>query len=149
MMSPLWAIVLGGSLCALLDGICVTALYRARGVNPLRTWQAVASAVLGPSAFRGGWPSGLFGIVLHCLVAFGAATVFVFASRSFALLVRHPYMTGIAYGILVFVFMNMVVVPLSAKPKQPVNISVVAVQLAIHIVLIGIPISLTTRFFVH
>jgi hypothetical protein len=44
--------------------------------------------------------------------------------------------------------MNMVVVPLSAMPKQPVNISIVLVQLAMHIVLIGIPISLTTRFFV-
>src|ERR1700692_901062 len=110
MTNSLWAIAVGGSLCALLDGICVTVLYGARGVNPLRMWQAIASAVLGPSAFRGGWASGLFGIALHCLVAFGAATVFVFASRSADLLVRHPYMTGIAYGILVFVIMNLVVV---------------------------------------
>lgn len=126
----------------------MTVLYGARGVNPLRMWQSVASAVLSSAAFRGGRPSGLFGIVLHCLVAFGAAAVFVFASGSFDLLVRHPYLTGIAYGTFVFVIMNMVVVPLSAMPKQPVNISIVLVQLAMHIVLIGIPISLTTRFFV-
>lgn len=148
-MNSLWAIAVGGSLCALLDGTCVTVLYGARGVNPLRMWQSVASAVLGPSAFRGGWPSGLFGVVLHCLVAFGVATVFVLACGSFDLLVRHPYATGMTYGILVFAIMNLVVVPLSAMPKQPVNISIVAAQLAMHIVLIGIPISLTTRFFVH
>ena len=149
MTNSLRAILLGGSLCALPDGTCVTLLYNAKGIKPVQMWQAVASAILGPSSFRDGWAAGLLGIALHCFVAWSVASVFVLASRNAPILLQHPIFTGIAYGLLVFVVMNMVVVPLSAMPKRPVNMSVVLTQLAMHIALVGVPISISARYFLR
>jgi hypothetical protein len=38
--------------------------------------------------------------------------------------------------------MNLVVLPLSAMPKRPVPAAVVATQLLIHVLFVGLPISL-------
>ncbi len=146
MLNYLRAILSGGGLCALLDGICVTLLSNAKGIRPVRVWQAVASAVLGPEAFHDGWAVGCLGIGLHCLVAFAAATAFVFLERNFDILLRHPLASGVIYGLIVFVVMNMVVVPLSAMPKQPLNVAILMVQLVMHIALVGLPISLCAKY---
>jgi hypothetical protein len=147
MTNLLWAILSGGGLCALLDGICVTLLYGAKGAKPIRVWQGVATSVLGPQAFRAGWSAGILGIGLHCLVALSAASAFVLVSRHAGILLRQSVLSGIFFGMLVFVVMNLVVVRLSAMPKQPLNISVLTVQFAMHIFLVGLPISLLAKYF--
>lgn len=48
----------------------------------------VASGILGAVAFRRGWVSGAFGLVLHSMISFAAAAVFVVASHHLPVVMR-------------------------------------------------------------
>src|SRR5215471_1253060 len=74
-----------------------------------RLLQGIASGVLGASAFNGGGATALLGLALHYLIALIWTLVFVAAFRSIGGLRRHLVLTGIAYGIVVWFVMNLVV----------------------------------------
>ncbi len=146
MSNTILSILAGGCLCALLDGVCVSALYLAKGVKFVQVWQSIASGLMGPAAYRGGWATASFGFALHCLIAFTVATVFVLSSQKASVLLRHDILGGIAYGIAVWFVMYVVVLPLSSfYPKQPLTFSTASVQIAMHVFLIGLPISVSTQ----
>jgi hypothetical protein len=140
-------ILLGGISCAILDGAASTIQFALRGVNPSRVWQGVASGLLGPDSFRHGTASAVLGLLCHFLIAMVAATVFSLAIRYLPSLVRHSLLTGALYGVIVFLFMNLVVIPLSAMPKRPFTWSGVITQVLIHIFCVGLPISLAASRF--
>jgi hypothetical protein len=60
-------------------------------------------------------------------------------------LAPHPIRSGVLYGVAVYVFMNFVVVPLSAVPKRPVSPGLAAVIVVVHMVCVGIPIAVAVR----
>ena len=89
--------------------------------------------------------SGL-GLAIHFLIAFTAATVFYVASRKFSFLTQHAVVSGLLYGIAVYVFMYWIVVPLTF-PNVHHSISRDLTAVIIHMVLIGLPIALVVRRF--
>jgi uncharacterized membrane protein YagU involved in acid resistance len=103
--------------------------------------------LLGEKSFRQGGKSVALGLLLHFTVAFSAATVFCLAARQLPLLIALPFVYGVLYGIAVFLVMNLIVVPLSARPKRPVNTAGVVAQILIHIFFVGLPISLSASHF--
>lgn len=132
------AILWGGLIAGTLDitAACTTAALR--GGSPVRTLQSVASGLLGPGAFEGGRATAALGLLLHFVIAFTAAAVFYLASRKLRFLVEQPWISGPLYGIAVYFFMNLVVVPLSAAPfKIPINFT----GLLIHVFCVGLPIA--------
>jgi hypothetical protein len=134
----LWAGLTAGALD--ITAACVTSALRGQ-TSPVRVLQSVASGLLGRDAFEGGLPVAALGLVLHFVIAFGAAAVYVAASRKLRFLVEHPVICGLLYGAAVHAFMNFVVVPLSAAPFQlPYNL----VGLTIHLFCVGLPIGLIT-----
>jgi hypothetical protein len=58
-------------------------------------------------------------------------------------LIDMPYRAGLAYGVITYIVMNLIVVPLRFGTWPPKPLSV-ATQLFAHIVLVGIPIALIT-----
>jgi hypothetical protein len=117
--STLKAILVGGLLVAVLDLTEVIAVYGlAVGMRPFRVPQAVASAVLGRASFGLGAKSVLLGLLLHTAVAFSVVAVYAVASRWLPALDRHPTLSGLAYGLGVYAFMHLLVLPLSAMPKE-------------------------------
>jgi heme/copper-type cytochrome/quinol oxidase subunit 1 len=58
-------------------------------------------------------------------------------------LTRHAVICGIAYGVLVYIVMNYVVIPLSnaARPKS-FNLLWVSCSVIVHMFLIGLPAAL-------
>jgi len=139
------AILWAGLAAGVLDIMAafVSSALRGRS-DPLLTLQSVASGLLGADAFEGGLPTAALGAVAHFVIAFGAAAVYVAASRKLRFLVEHPVVCGLLYGAMVYAFMNLVVVPLSAAPfKLPFN----PVGLGIHLVCVGLPIGLITSRF--
>jgi uncharacterized membrane protein YagU involved in acid resistance len=115
-------------------------------VGPIRILQAIASGLLGSDSFRGGFTTAILGLGLHFVIAFGATAVYFAASRRFSLLVERAFVCGLVYGVAVYLFMNLVVLPLSAiafNPAYPP--SAVATGLAIHMLCVGLPISLVVR----
>jgi hypothetical protein len=147
MSGTLQAIVWGGTTCAILDGLAATVQFRLLGIQPLRVWQGIASGLLGERAFRQGWVSGGLGLLLHFAIAMVVAIIFVETCLQAPVLARAYWIAGPLYGVAVFLVMNLLVVPLSARPKRPASSQVVAVQLIIHILFVGLPIALATNQF--
>ncbi len=137
----LWCGLTAGALD--ITAACVTNYLRA-GMGPATVLKSVASGLLGPGAFEGGAGVAALGLLMHFVIAFGAATLYVLASRKLRVLVEHPVVCGLLYGVVVYEFMNSVVVPLSAAPFEiPYNL----VGLTVHQFCIGLPIGLITGKF--
>lgn len=90
-------------------------------ISPLIILRAIASGLLGRAAFQGGLPGGLpvslLGLVLQWAMSLLIAAIFVLAARRLSWLIRRWVVAGLLYGMVVFVVMEFVVVPLSAAMK--------------------------------
>ena len=150
MTELLKAIMWGGAACGILDGVGASVQFALRGFEPLRVWQGVASGLMGERAFGMGWLSGGFGLILHFLIAAIVATVFFVACPHFPALQQFYWISGPLYGVIVFLVMHLIVVPLSARPNRPAPAMAVFVQIVIHMLLVGLPIALAAnRFLSH
>jgi uncharacterized membrane protein YagU involved in acid resistance len=141
------AICWGGAACAVLDGTAATVQFALKGIKPQRLWQAVGSGALGEAAFRQGWSSAALGLLAHWFIAFTAAAVFVATSQWFPFLLQDFVIAGVVYGIVVFLFMSQIVVPMSRRPPAPRSTAVIVTQLIIHILFVGLPISTAASHF--
>ena len=139
------AVVWGGLACGVLDITAALLVYGYLGAKPLRLLQGIAGGLLGPRAYSGGIATALLGLLCHFVIAFSAAAVYVAASRVTPFLVRHAVLCGVLYGIAVYFFMNRVVVPLSAAVKFPFSVKMMVIGIIIHILCVGLPISLAAR----
>ena len=139
------AIVSAGFTCGLLDITAAFVNWALRGVGPERLLQAIASGLLGPQSFRGGGSTAALGLAFHFFIAFSAATVFYLASRKLQFLTRRAILSGIAYGISVYLFMYWIVIPLSRIQRMPFSLSQTILAIVVHIVCVGLPISLNIR----
>jgi uncharacterized membrane protein YagU involved in acid resistance len=60
--------------------------------------------------------------------------------------VRQAIVSGLLYGIVVYFFMNLVVLPVSAFPHQvSFPISSLIIGLVVHMLCVGLPIALVVR----
>jgi hypothetical protein len=144
---PFQAILICGLIAGTLDitYACIFSYVR-RGTRPVVVLQSVASGVLGARAFTGGVETALLGGVFHFLIATGAAAVYYLASRQFRFLIKQPIISGILFGVCVYLFMNFVVLPLSAIPfKVSFPWPSLIGGLLIHMFGIGLPIALVVR----
>jgi len=140
-------ILLGGCCAGALDFIGACVSNYSRGVTPLGIAQSIASGLLGRAAFEGGYKTAGLGVALHFVIALGAATVFNLAALKLHWLLEHAYLSGALYGVCVFWFMQLVVLPLSAIAfKQNFAWPVVATGLLVHILCVGLPIALVARW---
>lgn len=139
-----WAGLIAGILD--LTGACVVAWWRA-GVTPVRVFHSIASGIYGAAAFTGGAKIAVLGVVLHFIIATTWATVYYLASRRISFLINQPLIAGVLYGVVVYLFMNFVVLPLSAVARRPVPLSSRLIQMLIIIFCIGIPIAFIVRRF--
>lgn len=139
-------IFLGGLIAGTLDILAAFVNSGLRGVSPTRVLQSIASGLLGADSFKGGFATAALGLVLHFFIATTATAVYYAASRKLKVLVDQPIVCGLAYGIPVYLVMNLVVLPLSAVPFKishaPVN---VATGVLILMFCVGLPIALVVR----
>ena len=145
-LSALSAILIGGAIAGALDITYAIGFSALRGVPPIRILQSVASGLLGAPAFHGGWPTAALGLLLHFCIALLWATIFYFASRAIPFLTRHPVISGLFYGFLIYALMNLVVLPLSAFPRKVTfPLLVLITGILVHMFCIGLPIALAVR----
>ena len=143
-------ILLGGLIAGTLDisYACIFSYIR-RGTRPNVVLQSVASGALGRSAYEGGAKTAALGLAFHFLIALIAAAVYYFASRGLRFMITQAVICGILYGVLVYLFMNCVVLRLSAihSTTWPWSYPWPALigGLLIHMFGIGLPIALITR----
>jgi hypothetical protein len=140
------AILIGGLVAGALDiAFACTFAYVRAGVPPAAVGRFIASGLLGSAAKGGGAAIVALGFALHFVIALGAATVFVLASRKIRLMTEQPFVAGPIFGVCVYLVMNFVVRPLSLVPPWKWNAVGVPLDLASHVFFVGTVIALATR----
>lgn len=143
------ALVTGGLIVGILDILDAFVFFYLRsGVRPARILQSISAGLLGrQAAVAGGLSTAALGLALHFVIAFAVVGMLYVGARQLPDLVRRPFVTGPIYGVIVYIVMNYVVIPLSAAgggsglPPAPVLIN----GLLIHIFGVGIPAAYFVR----
>ena len=113
-----------GARAALFAGLAggaadiLTAFVIYRPASPQLILQSVASGLLGPAAFQGGWGAAAIGLAAHFVLAVIWAVIFILAATQAPVVLRRPVLSGLGFGVVVYGVMNAVVVPLSAAPAR-------------------------------
>jgi hypothetical protein len=139
-------IVYGGLAVGTLDILDVIIFFGIRNhVGPARIFQSIAAGLLGMASFSAGITSAMLGLGLHYFIAFSVVAVYLIASRRWPPLRNSPFAYGPIYGVLVYLFMNHVIIPLSQAANGVKPLIVIVNGVAIHIVGVGIPAALFAR----
>jgi hypothetical protein len=143
---PAAYVLAAGLLVGTLD-IAYACLFWAlkAGVSSMRIFQSVAAGLLGEAAFAGGAATAALGLALHFLIATSMAAAYYLVSLRLPLLRREAWPCGVAYGLLLYAIMNYVVVPLSAAGAGARDPLWIWLGIAVHALLIGLPIALVVR----
>lgn len=139
-------VLFGGFVAGALDFAFATSFWALQGVAPQRVWQSVAAGLLGRSSFDGGTATALFGAALHYLIAMTMSLGYALPARRLGALLRHPWLLGALYGLLLYAVMTYVVVPLSAAPAGGAgNRLWITCSVLAHVVLVGWPCAWAAR----
>jgi hypothetical protein len=137
----LQSILVGGTVAGVLDLTSAFYFY-GRGVP-----RVIAAGLLGRGVIANGG-SGIYvlGILLHFFIAISAAAVFYAASRKLEFMTTNFVVSGLFFGIGLYLVMTLIVLPLSAlHSRAPLARRDVIQGLLIHMLIIGLPISFFVR----
>lgn len=134
-------VLVGGAVAATLDEASAFLTF-GWGVP-----RAVASGLLGASAFKGGAGVWVLGLAAHYSILLVAALLYGLASRRLPFLRVNFIVCGLFYGVAIYLVMNLIVLPLSAVPFPvgPFTAAALRHDLITHMLLVGMPISLSFR----
>jgi len=96
---------------------------------------------------QGGFWIGLLGLFFHFFIAFSFTLLFFLAYPKIKLLRYNPYIVGFFYGWFIGLFMNLVVLRLSALPTPVIEFPKVLIGWTILGVVLGIPVALIARWY--
>lgn len=122
----------------ILFAICLSVYF---GRNPMDMLRYVASGPFPPATEWGNAGSAL-GLAVHFSLMAIMAAGFVAIIRWRQAFLETPLRSGIAYGLITYVAMNWVVVPLRFHTPLPPKPLSIGTQLFAHIILVGIPMAL-------
>ena len=137
-------IILATLVCATLDILLAVMLTLMRGKEPAGMLRFVASGPF-PQATEWGVSGSVLGLVVHYGLMAIMVAAFVLAARSVPALINQPLLSGLIYGLITYVVMNLIVVPLRFPAAWPPKSFAIATQLFAHIVLVGWPLAFITR----
>lgn len=146
-----WRFVLaGGFVAGTLDIVYAIAFWAAmRGIPPHRILQRVASGLLGSASMTGGWGTAMLGLLLQYVIATSMAVVYFLVARRWPLLWQQPIRIGALYGVLLYIIMNHVVVPLSAAAPGSKDPLWVVLSIVVHAFLVGVPCAFFARLAIQ
>jgi hypothetical protein len=147
------AVILAASLVAALDLAYALLMWTViRPVTtPLRVLQSIASGLLGRSAYQGGWPTAVLGLGLHLFIALVWTLVFLAALRLLPPVRRWVsdrrgvVLVALGYGALMWLGMDLIVLPLSRARATPLGSPFFFINLAQHALFLGPPIVFLLR----
>jgi len=136
-----------GLLVGTLDILDAIIFFGLRGVSATRILQGIAFGLIGRTSYTLGMRSAALGLLLHFFIATTWAALYLLASRRLPLS-RHPWIYGTLYGILVYIAMNYVVLPLSHVGLRPLPPLIPLINgVGALIVCIGLPLAFIARRF--
>ena len=139
-------IVLAWLIVGVLDITSAFVIATLKGTGSVRMLQGIASGLLGPRSFDGGLGTAGLGLAIHFFIALMVVSVFYVASRKINFLTRQPLLSGLVYGIGVYLFMYWIVIRLVFPNAHP-SLSRDVTAVIIHMTLIGLPTALVIAHF--
>jgi uncharacterized membrane protein YagU involved in acid resistance len=140
--APVLSLVLAGGLIAgALDLTFAFVFYGQHGTTPLRILQFIASGVLGRASFQMGLASAALGAFFHFFTSVCAAAIYYLTSLRFSFLTRRVAISGAIFGVLMFLAMRLIVIPLSAIKPGPMPVGAIIGELCSHVFLFGMVIA--------
>jgi hypothetical protein len=134
MLKPIALATLISGTLDILFAMILTLIYGREIGNMLRY---VASGPF-PSATEMGAGGAILGLLVHFTLMAIMATVFMAFVRHRAVLLETPYRTALAFGVITYLAMNWLVVPLRFGTPLPPKAISIATQLFAHIVFVGL-----------
>lgn len=127
-----------------LDIAAAMATTALRGKSVTAMLQFVASGPFGDWPRSSGWIGAATGLAVHFAIMAVMAAAFVAAARRLPKVRAWRLFYGVAYGVLLYLVMYWIVIPLRwpSSPAAAVTPLSVLLPLAIHILFVGIPIAL-------
>jgi hypothetical protein len=138
------AILTTGVVVGVLDISSAFVIWWQRAVALQRGLQGIAAGLLGAKSYEHGMATAGLGLALHFFVAFVVVSIFYLASRRIAFLTEQPVVSGVLYGIGVYIVMYWFVLPMAFSTFRH-RLSNELLAVAIHVCLIGLPTALIVR----
>ncbi len=143
--SALKTVLWSGLVAGVLDSIAgVIVYYIYFGLNPLQVLQFIASGIYGPSAINGGVGMIVIGTFFHFLIAYVCALAYFFLYPKITVLRKYKVVSGLVFGLGIWLVMNLLILPYTHIPKSPFDLSLAIVGIIWHMILVGVPIALIT-----
>ncbi|MBA4055260.1 MAG: hypothetical protein C0490_11150 [Marivirga sp.] len=134
-------IVFAGLLVGTLDILAASIQTLIYGRSPLNMLKFVASGVFGSEALTGGPAFSFYGLFFHYCIAMGWTVLFFLVYPKLDFLSRNRILTGLGYGLFVWICMSQIVLPLSNTPSLPFKLSGAIIAVLILMAAIGLPLS--------
>lgn len=122
------------------------ASHFAEKFNPAKVLRGVAAGPFGDGMATGGAGAAALGLLTHYTLMTVMVTVFVLAAKRIPFLTQQPIVSGIGYGLIVYLFMYWVVL-VNRFPGAEARLGTpwgIGNALFSHLLLVGIPIALVT-----
>jgi hypothetical protein len=147
--SFLYAVATGTIAVALLDATDgVIYFWFTAHQNPIQVLQYIASGAFGAESYDGGLATALAGLVFHFIISFAAVLAFMVLYIRSSTVGNYAPAFGLAYGAVIWCFMNLVVLPMSAvSPTATFTPLSVIHGLIGHALFVGLPAAISARRF--
>ncbi|MEP6484330.1 MAG: hypothetical protein ABJB01_07765 [Rudaea sp.] len=140
------AILCAGALAATFDLIFACTFHGIMShVTPDRVLKSIASGWLGMDAFTGGIGTELLGFFSHYGILIGAAALYCLAAIKLPWMNRNALVCGAVFGVCIYAFMHLVVLPLSNAPHFKATVIGTTADFSMHVLVIGPTIALVIR----
>lgn len=110
----LGTLIAGGLLIGTVDLLFAWGFWASYGATLRGILQSIAEGWYGKASHQMGAISAVVGALSHYFISVMFVVAYWLASRRAEMLIAHPYRSGIVYGLLLYLVMNLVVLPLSA-----------------------------------
>jgi hypothetical protein len=148
MKSKSGTIFLSGLIAGTLDMLAALIIYSVilQKTTAIKILQSIASGLFKKDAYSGGSQMALYGLLLHYLIALIFAWFYFTIYPYFTFLKKNTLLSGILYGIFVWIVMNLVVLPtvFPVLPEKHFDFPLI-LSILILIFCIGIPIAFITK----
>lgn len=109
----------------------------------------IASGIFGTAAFSPGNEMVYYGILFHYCIAFAWTTIFFIFYADFMNLIKFRFILILITGLVIWVAMNLVILPLSQTPPSHFYFTNVVENIAALILAFGLPITIIADKFYY
>ncbi len=136
---PTSSILLAWLLAGTIDALAAMIIYQ---VAPMPMFRFIASGAFGAAALTGGLGMALAGLAFHYLIALVWTILFYLLYPRIRIMRMNRMATGAVYGVLIWMVMNLLVLPASSVRQADFTLRSVTLGAVILVFAVGMPIAL-------